>query len=78
MVNTFGSTVSFFNRVSLIDSGSGERLLPVFYSDNYVSVLPGETRKILVDCTKINSTGDYLIAVRGWNLTEQRIKISQE
>lgn len=76
--NPSGSPVAFFNRVSLIDSGSGERLLPVFYSDNYVSILPGETRKVLVDCAKINSVGDYLISVRGWNLIEQKIKISHQ
>ncbi len=30
-------------RVSLVDSATGERVLPTLYSDNYLWLLPGET-----------------------------------
>ncbi len=43
------SAVSFFNRISLIDNNTGKRILPVFYSDNYISVLPGESQTVILN-----------------------------
>jgi len=47
----------------------------VFYSDNYVSVLPGESKTITVDFSKAKASGEPLIAVEGWNVGEQFIVI---
>jgi hypothetical protein len=47
---------------------SGERVLPVFYSDNYVSLVPGETKTIEVEAAVSDFNGeDPLLAVDGWN-----------
>ncbi|HEY4337735.1 MAG TPA: glycoside hydrolase family 2 TIM barrel-domain containing protein [Puia sp.] len=68
--NPAGAPVAFFNRVSLVDPKTKERLLPVFYSDNYVSVLPGETKTLTLDYTpKAGITP--VVSVRGWNLEEK-------
>jgi hypothetical protein len=49
---------------------SGERVLPVFYSDNYVSLAPGETKTIEIDAAESGfQSEDPLIAVDGWNVT---------
>ncbi|MGD1107731.1 MAG: sugar-binding domain-containing protein [Terracidiphilus sp.] len=49
---------------------SGERVLPVFYSDNYVSLVPGETRSIEVEAAAKDFRGEAsLIVVDGWNVT---------
>ncbi len=49
---------------------SGERILPVFYSDNYVSLIPGETKSIEVEAAASEFKGDAsLIVVDGWNVT---------
>jgi len=73
--NPSAAPVAFFNRVSLVDADSHNRLLPVFYSDNYVSVLPGEQKTITAeyDATKIK--GKPSVSVSGWNLKEQVIEI---
>ena len=68
--NPAGGPVAFFNRVSLVDPGTKQRLLPVFYSDNYVSVLPGETKTITLDYTPKNGVMPQ-VSVRGWNLQEK-------
>ncbi|RZL47471.1 MAG: glycosyl hydrolase [Pedobacter sp.] len=47
--NAINAPVSFFNRISLVDAGSKKRILPVFYQDNYFSVLPGEEKIIILD-----------------------------
>ncbi len=49
---------------------SGERVLPVFYSDNYVTLLPDETRTIAIEAAQRDFNGeDSLIVLDGWNVT---------
>ena len=49
---------------------SGERVLPVFYSDNYVSLVPGESKTIDIDAAERDFHGESaLIVVDGWNVT---------
>jgi hypothetical protein len=49
--------------------------LPVFYSDNYVSVLPGETKTVAIDFSQAKSKAQPVVAVEGWNVPAQFIKI---
>jgi hypothetical protein len=45
-------------------------VLPVFYSDNYVSLLPGETRTITIEAEARELDGRKpLVVVDGWNVT---------
>ena len=59
--------VAFFNRVSLVDAKTKERILPAFYSDNYVSVLPGTEKTITIEHTSTHAFKP-LVTVEGWNV----------
>jgi hypothetical protein len=49
---------------------AGERVLPVFYTDNYVSLVPGETKTIEMEAAASEFKGEAaLIVVDGWNVT---------
>jgi hypothetical protein len=49
---------------------SGERVLPVFYSDNYVSLVPGETKAIEIEAAASEFHGEAaLVVIDGWNVT---------
>lgn len=71
-----GGPVSFFNRFSLVDPATKKRLLPVFYEDNYVSVLPGQTKKMLLEFTEAGNIMP-LVAIEGWNQAEQFIEVKR-
>lgn len=73
--NPAAGPVAFFNRLSLVDAESHNRLLPVFYSDNYVSVLPGERKTITInyDAGKIKNTPE--VSISGWNLKNEAVRI---
>jgi hypothetical protein len=60
--------VGFFNRLSLVDTVTHKRLLPVFYSDNYVSVMPGETKTVTIDATSVKHAENARVSVYGWNV----------
>ena len=42
---------------------SGDRVLPVFYSDNYVWLAPGESRTITIDAAQADLKGDLPLVV---------------
>jgi beta-galactosidase/beta-glucuronidase len=44
--------LSFFNRLSLMDDKSKEEILPSFWSDNYITLFPGEEKTITVVVAK--------------------------
>jgi hypothetical protein len=47
----------------------GQRVLPVFYSDNYVSLAGGETREINIEADTAELHGEPpLITLDGWNI----------
>lgn len=75
LTNKNGGPLAFFNRLSLVNADTKSRLLPVFYSDNYVSVLPGETKKVVVDYTPVAGNAKPLVSVKGWNVPEDFISI---
>lgn len=73
--NNQANGVAFFNRVALINTKTGERILPSFYNDNYFSVLPTQQKTIEIDYRE--TTGIPLgIQVFGWNVKDQIISIN--
>jgi hypothetical protein len=49
---------------------SGDRVLPVYYSDNYVSLAPGDSKTITIQAGTSQFNGeDALVVVDGWNVS---------
>jgi hypothetical protein len=62
--------VALMAHVQLRREKSGERVLPVYYSDNYVSLVGGETRTIKAEADMSQfKDEDALVVVDGWNVT---------
>jgi hypothetical protein len=51
-----------------ISVGDGSEILPAFYSDNYISLLPGEARTVTVDMPGVNTKQALRLKIRGWNV----------
>jgi len=63
-------TVALMSHLQLRQARSGQRVLPVFYSDNYVSLLSGESRALTITVATNDLSGDApLLSVDGWNVT---------
>ena len=62
--------LSFFNRISLIDQDTKRRILPTFYSNNYISLLPGDEKKITVEYPVV-SVKNLAIEIDGWNTSSK-------
>ena len=75
LTNDPGHPVAFFNRIALINAQTDERILPAFFSDNYVSILPGESKTVTVEFMDNDAAIKKKIQVYGWNVDEQTIDI---
>lgn len=74
LTNPKGNPIAFFIRLSILNPITGERVLPIFYDKNYLSILPGETvvTRILAE----KPIGECFLQVKGWNVKEQKTNIS--
>ncbi|QNA84166.1 glycoside hydrolase family 2 [Sphingomonas sp. So64.6b] len=59
-------------KLTLVDARGG-RILPAFYSDNYLALLPGETRSVDVRYPAAVA-GTPGLTLRGWNVVPARIE----
>lgn len=50
----------------------GKRILPAFYSDNYIALLPGEKRAITIRYPA-SVTATPSVTLRGWNIAETQV-----
>lgn len=63
------SHIALMTHLQLRRKKSGARVLPVYYSDNYVSLTPGETKTISIEAALSELNGQIpLVMVDGWNI----------
>jgi hypothetical protein len=59
-------------RIKAVRERSGDRILPVIYSDNYVALMPGESRTIHTELNDGDTRGERpKIVVEGFNLAAE-------
>ena len=64
-----GESIAFFIETLLVDLDSGEPILPAIYSDNYVTLMPGEEIEITVSVAAGPTAALRLgTRVSGWNV----------
>ena len=57
--------IAFFIDIKIKSKITSDLILPVFWDDNYISLIPGEKRKI---SATFNSGDEAKLIVSGWNV----------
>lgn len=70
-----GSDVALQTKLTLLNASNGLRILPAYYSDNYVLLLPGESREVDIEYPTEAAKGAPEVGIRGWNVTETTISV---
>jgi len=66
--NTSG-TIAFFIELKVIGKFSGDSVLPIFWDDNYISLLPNEIREVSAEFSKKDLKGETpIFKYSGWNV----------
>ncbi|SOT95035.1 glycosyl hydrolase 2 galactose-binding domain-containing protein [Xanthomonas arboricola] len=66
-VRNASQQVALNTKLTLVDA-QGQRILPAYYSDNYLSLVPGEQREIEIRGPSAASLRNATLQVRGWNV----------
>jgi hypothetical protein len=70
-LNNVAKQPALMVHLKAVRSKSGDRILPVIYSDNYVALMPGERRSIRTELANADTRGETpRIAVEGFNTGE--------
>ena len=67
-----GTVPAVMAKLTLQDTATGARILPAYYSDNYISLLPGEHRTITVE---YSGKAAPSFGLRGWNIAKQVVAV---
>jgi hypothetical protein len=70
-----GSAPVLNAKVTAIDA-RGERVLPAYYSDNYLALMPGETRNIELRCPP-GGEECVRVALRAWDAEPRNVAVEQ-
>ncbi len=73
-LNNKSTSIAFFTRLKLTAGKAGKAVVPVLWQDNYVTLLPGETRTLNVSYA-LSDMGSAapVVEVSGWNQPVQVI-----
>jgi exo-1,4-beta-D-glucosaminidase len=67
-----GAAVAFMTHLRLADA-NGNEIVPAFWDDNYVTLLPGESRKLSVRYHLADALGkDPAVLLDGWNIAASK------
>ncbi len=69
------NTLAFFVRLSVCQNDGDAEVLPSFWSDNYISLLPGQSKDLSVAFPKLHNRKTVHLKLEGYNVTPQNIKM---
>lgn len=72
-ISNSANTPALMVKLTLKDVATGERILPAYYSDNYVSLLPGESRTVTVQYPSGDAKAE--VGLRGWNVATSTVRV---
>jgi exo-1,4-beta-D-glucosaminidase len=68
--------LAFFLELRVVDA-DGSSILPVLWSDNYVSILPGENRELTARFPAAGDVSGATLVVQGWNVGAMEVTLGQ-
>jgi hypothetical protein len=72
LANT-GKTPALAIKLTVLDK-AGDRVLPAYFEDNYIALMPGEARPLTVRVPA--GAKPASIAIRGWNTPESKVSVA--
>ena len=73
-----GTNAALQIKLTLLDAAGKVRVLPAYYTDNYVSLLPGETKELVIEYPKSVVQAGLSLGLRGWNLDPGVVEVGRQ
>ena len=75
-IENHGTSAALANKLTLENAADGSRILPAYWSDNYISLLPGESRTVEIEYSANVAQSPARLEIRGWNLVAVTIPVT--
>ena len=77
LLKNTSSSIAFFNQLQLLDNNSAP-VRPSFYTDNFFSLLPGESKSITIETAEknIQKIAPKLV-IKGWNIERKEFLLKK-
>jgi exo-1,4-beta-D-glucosaminidase len=69
--------LAFFIELRVVDA-DGNSILPVLWDDNYVSILPGESRKLTARFPMVDDVSGATLVLEGWNVAATEVELGRK
>ena len=73
-IKNTSSTLAFFTQLQLLDENK-KPVRPSFYTDNFFSLLPGESKTILIETALEDMPAKPTFVVKGWNVKSKTFQL---
>lgn len=73
--NVSGS-IAFFNQLQFLDQQL-QPIRPSFYTDNFFSLMPGESKKVTIETSESKIKDIPVLVVRGWNVPRKEFVLKR-
>jgi exo-1,4-beta-D-glucosaminidase len=70
-----GKSIAFFLHLRAVKAGADEDIAPVFWDDNFISLLPGESRDLHLSGLR---NAKIEIKLAGWNLPPRTLRVAPD
>ncbi|MCI0611822.1 glycoside hydrolase family 2 [bacterium] len=71
-----GQKLAFFVELRVVSDKTGRSILPIFWDDNYISLLPGETKQLSARFSPEHLKGEKpMLLYSGFNVTDGSVEI---
>ncbi|MGB7848826.1 MAG: LamG-like jellyroll fold domain-containing protein [Candidatus Acidiferrum sp.] len=74
-IENAGTAAAIETKLTLLEADGKARVLPAYYTDNYVSLLPGESKEIEIVAPKSAVKAGLALGLRGWNVAEKVVNV---
>jgi len=71
-----GNVVALSNKLGVF-AADGSEMLPAYFSDNYISLLPGEEESVTIDIPVAYDAHNLNLHARGWNIPATSANITE-
>jgi exo-1,4-beta-D-glucosaminidase len=74
-----GNQLAFQLHLAIVRKNDESKILPLLWQDNYLELMPGESREITAQFLSPDSLGSGAeLRISGWNIKPQTISLSEE
>jgi len=77
-VTNDSDAIALMTQLTLRSARTGERVLPAFFSDNFLSLMPGQGKDIRIECAEQGKQEPLAVEIAGWNAQRQTIAVTME